>query len=226
MKKIALLLFFLPSIVVAQETNDFSTKRIEVWGEASRTIIPNEIFTIITLKEYKAPGKTVKLNDLERQLVRSLKRLDIPEKDLRVENIYGYNWDWKKKKSDEFLASKSFELKTSDVKQLNDLLASLDPEGLSRVNVKNYTHSDLKKIEQELQLEALQNAQRKAKNLVNGIGEALGSVLQVQEIQGNDYQYRSNVMMNARAESANYQSDVDFKNIEITAKVRAIFEIE
>ena len=226
MKHFLFFLLVLPFNLIGQEKN-FDTPHIEVWGEAEEVIIPNEIYTSITIKEYKDMGKTVSLNDLEKDLVKAVKSLDIPEENLRVENIYGYNWDWKKKKSEEFLASKSFELKTNDLKKLNNLLSKLDPEGLHRVHVKRYTHSDLEKIKEELQIKALKNAQQKARTLLNSIGEGLGEVLEVQEMQQHQsYPVHRMEMKTAASESMDYQSDVEFQKITVTSSIRAVFGIE
>ena len=224
MKIIFTLALLIPIALFAQEKR-FETKNIEVWGQAERTIVPNEIYTSITIKEYKAPGKKVNLNDLEKELVRAVKAAGIPDENLRVENVFGYNWDYKKKESDEFFASKAFELKTNDVKKLNDLLARLDAEGLNRVHIKRYTHTDLLQIQKELQLEALKNAKEKAKNLVNGIDEVLGGVLEVQEMQEPMYSPRME-MSYAKTASDSYESNVEFQNMKVTASIRAVFEID
>lgn len=227
MNKLLIILFLIPVGLLAQN-NSYETSRIEVWGEAEKIIVPNEIYTSITIKEYKEMGKTVPLNKLEKELVKAVASLDIPKENLRVENIYGYNWDWKKKKSDEFLASKSFELQTDDLKKINDLLAKLNPEGLHRVSVKRYTHSELDKMKEELKIEALKNAQQKAKALVSSIGEGLGKVLEVQEVQQHRGSYRTEQMdlKVAAREQEDYQSDVEFQKITITSSIRAVFGIE
>ncbi|MGK7389044.1 MAG: SIMPL domain-containing protein [Candidatus Cyclobacteriaceae bacterium M2_1C_046] len=226
MNRLFVILFLLiPAGLVAQN-NSYETRRIEVWGEAEKIIVPNEIYTSITIKEYKEMGKIISLNQIEKELVKAVSSLNIPKENLRVENIYGYNWDWKEKKSEEFLASKSFELKTDDLKKINDLLAKLDPEGLHRVSVKRYTHTDLDKMKEELKIEALKNAQQKAKSLLNSIGEGLGKVLEVQEVQQHGYRMEQMDIKAAGREQMEYQSDVEFQKITITSSIRAVFGIE
>lgn len=228
MKYTFILLFIFSLTSLAAQEKKFETPHIEVWGQAEKTIVPNEIYTSITLKEYKDMGKIISLNELEKQLVKAIVSVGIPKENLRVENIYGFNWDWKKEKSDEFLASKSFELKTDDLKKLNDLLAKLDPEGINRVYVKRYTHTELIKIQQELQIEALKNAQQKAKSLLNSIGEGLGDVLEVQEMQQHQpyHMERMEVKSMASDSMEQYQSDVEFQKIKITSNIRVVFGIE
>lgn len=226
MNRLLIFLLLLPVITYAQQKKN-EIRHIEVWGQAEKMIVPNEIYTSITIKEYKAPNKKVTLDDLEKQLVKAVAAEKIPKENLRVENIHGYNWDWKRQRSDEFLASKTFTLKTEDIKKLNDLLSRIDSEGLNQVHVKRYTHSDLENIERELQLEALKDAKAKAKNLLNGIDEVLGGVLEIQEIQHSPY-YPERMEMMSRARGAaddQYESDVEFKNIKVTASIRAVFEI-
>lgn len=107
------------------------------------------------------------------------------------------------------------------------MLARLDPEGLNRVNIKRYTHSNLEKLRRELQIEALKDAKEKAESLLNSIGEALGGVLEVQEMQQPRPYQETRVHMIARADesSNNYRSKVEFQQMQVTASIRAVFEI-
>ncbi len=208
---------------------DDKTKKIEVRGLAERSVIPDEIHLRITLKEYKQGNQKVEMDGLEQNLVSALKKLKIDEANLRVDNIYGYNWNWKKRKAEEYLATKSFRLKLNDVKMVNDLIDLLDPEGLNSMNVAKITHSEIKDIKHELKAEALRAAKDKADYLLKSIGETLGPALEIQEI---NYGYQPPVYARGRtfdtlaAESSGYQSDVEFRSIDIKAEFRVVFEIK
>jgi antitoxin component of MazEF toxin-antitoxin module len=88
--RLILFIFLVPALAAAQ-IKSFDTQKIEVWGNAEKIIVPNEIFTSITIKEYKAPGKKITLDKLEEQLVKAVAAEKIPKENLRVENIYGFN---------------------------------------------------------------------------------------------------------------------------------------
>ena len=100
----SLIVVFLPYFALSQSQT--TVKKIEVTGTADMEVTPDEIFVRITLKEYTDGRRKVNLDKLEERLVKALRSERIPEENLTVQNIYGYNWDWKKKKSGDFMASK------------------------------------------------------------------------------------------------------------------------
>lgn len=219
----ALAVFLIPLLALSQP--EPFVKKIEVTGEAEMEVTPNEISFRITLKEYLDGRKKVEMDKLESQLVKSVKAEGLLESALTVEGIYGYNWNWKKQRSEEFLATKSFNLKVTDLKKINDLLERLDERGINNVNIASYTHTDIKTYEKDLKLQALKNAKEKAGFLLSGIDEKLGPVLEVNEIeQHQPVLYRAQTM--EMANDSGYQSDLEFKTIKIKAVVRAVFEID
>ncbi len=216
--------------VSAQELFKMHKKKIEVRGTAEKEVVPDEIYLRITLKEYKSGGKKVEMNQLEAGLLRAVRQLKIDEKDLTVDNIFGYNWNWRKKRSDEFLASKSFRLKVNDLKFVNDLVDKMDSEGVNQINIAETTHSKIDEYKMELKAVALKAAKEKAGYLLGSIDEKLGGALEIQEIEYG-YQpqpmYRNVAFDAVSAESkVGYQSELEFKSITIRAEFRVVFEID
>lgn len=216
------------SLGAVGQIKEVKTRSIEVKGSSEMEITPNEIFVSITLKEYKQGGKVVTLDELESGLIKALKKLKINEDNLRVQNVYGHNWDWKKKKADDFLGSKNFILEVSDLKKMNDLVALLDPEGLNNMNVQSYSHSDIEGFRKQVKIGAMKAAKEKATYLLESVDEEVGRILEVQEIE---YGYQQPMMMRSNvayesADASGYQSDVDFKKIKVRAEMRVVFEIK
>ena len=215
----------------AQDKADFQ-KRIAVQGSAEMEVIPDEIYFTITLKEYEKDRKKINLTRLEQQLARAVKRQGIPEENFQVENIFGYNWNHKKKRSENFMASKSYRLKLENLNKMNDLLDELDEKGVQSVNVANYTHSKIKDFRKELKLKALIAAKEKAGYLLGGIGEELGEVLEVSEVQlGSPVPLRSartfsNMAMEFDAVEEQAAMDIGFKTIKLRFTINAVFAIK
>lgn len=229
MKNLALAAALLISgITYAQQQNQPLIKKIEVMGIAEMEVVPDEIYLRIALKEYKDNTKIVNMDKLEAQLVKAIDQLGLPKENLTVDNIYGYNWDWRKKKSDDFLATKSFKLKVSNVKMINNLIEKLDPEGVNSMGVAEITHSKIKEYKNELKLEALKSAKEKAAYLLKGIGEELGGALEIQEVDFGDHQpvYERTMAYSKAAQEESYQSDLEFKTIKLKSNIRAVFEID
>lgn len=230
MKKV---LAFIMVIAVAATTSQAQQstpliKKIEVTGKAEKEVIPDEIYVRIALKEYKDGSRKVEINKLEAELVKAVKKLGLSEKNLTVDNIYGYNWDWRKKKSDEFLATKSFKLKVADVKMINQLIEALDAEGVNSMSIAEVSHSKLDEYKMDLKVEALKNAKAKAETLLKSIDEKLGQALEINDVEyGNaPPAYRQEMMLSAKSADSGYMSDLEFKMITIQSEVRAVFEIK
>lgn len=219
--------FLVVSISSFGQKNEIKSRTIEVTGSSEIEITPNEIFVGITLKEYKKGGDKVSLDKLESELVRSIKKLKIPEDNLRVNNVSGYNWDWEKKRADDFLGSKSFVLEVNDLKQMNSLIDMLGPEGLNNMNVSSYSHSEIESYRMQVKIGAMKAAKEKATYLLESVGEEIGKVLVIQEVD-NGYQQNnvSNMAYRSVAMEADYSSNVDFKKIKVRAEMRVVFEIK
>ena len=228
MKYLIILLIIVSGSVSGQSISNDETRKIEVVGSSELEIVPDEIFVRIALKEYKKGGSKVGLNTLESQLVKAVKRIGIPSENLMVENVSGYNWNWRKRKAEDFLGTKSFILKVSDLKKMNDLVGMLDEEGLNNMNVQSYSHSEIESYRREVKKGAMNAAKEKATYLLESVGASLGKLLQVQEL-GQGYQRSAPMYSNmAIREVANesYTSEVEFMKIKIRAEIRVIFEIE
>jgi uncharacterized protein YggE len=217
------------------QTDQPMTKKIEVYGQAEEEITPDEIYFSITLKEYQGDGKEkLRIDQLERTLYKTVKELGIKEEDFRVENVYGYNYDWYRKKKpqrEEFLASKKYAIKLGDLNQVNELLASLDAKGIQSTNVDRYSHSRIEQYRKDLKIKALQNAKEKASYLLEGLDEQLGGILEVQEVDtGGDappvYYRQARGMAMASAEMADASPEIDFQKIKLSFRMRAVFKIQ
>ena len=217
------------------QTDQPMTKKIEVYGQAEEEITPDEIYFSITLKEYQNNNQEkVNIEQLERALYQTVKELGIEEEDFRIENVYGYNYDWYRKKKpqrEEFLASKKYSIKFGDLNQVNELLASLDAKGIQSTNVDRYDHSKIEQYRKELKIKALQNAKAKAGYLLQGLDERLGGILEVQEIDtGSDappvYYRQARSMAMASADQAESSPEIDFQKIKLSFRMRAVFEIQ
>lgn len=217
------------------QTEQPMTKKIEVYGQAEEEITPDEIYFSITLKEYQNDNKEkVTIEQLERSLYKTVKELGIQEEDFRIENVYGYNYDWYQKKKpqrEEFLASKEYSIKFDDLNQVNELLSSLDAKGIQSTNVDRYSHSKIEQYRKDLKIKALKDAKEKAGYLLQGIEEQLGGILEVQEIDtGGDappvYYREARGMAMASADMAEASPEIDFQKIKLSFRIRAVFEIQ
>ena len=241
MKKVMLVLagLLLTVSTWAQQTdNKPPVKKIEVNGSAEMEITPDEIYLSITLKEYyQSKNKTnkVDISTLEKQLQQAVANAGIPKENLTIENVFGFNPDWwrgKKKNDPDFLAEKRYRLKLNKLDKTNIILAAVDDEGISNVNISSYTHSKMEEYRKEVKMKAIQAAKAKATYLLGAIDESIAGILEVQDINTDNYSDAvrpiqvNTYMAQARMADAAAESDIDFKTIKIRAEVRTVFSIK
>ena len=147
-----------------------------------------------------------------------------------INNISSYNFYWNKKKNPDFLASKQYRIKVTDLNKFNQIMSAVDPKGIEYSNIESYDYSKIETLKSELKIKALKAAKTKASYLAESIGEKLGGALEIQEINNEYYpqpMYRANTMMksDAMAESAP-MPDIDFKKIKLNYQMRTVFELK
>ncbi|WP_089809874.1 SIMPL domain-containing protein [Chitinophaga sp. YR627] len=234
MKKV---MFLLAGILVAtfsqaqQTDNRPPVKKIEVTGSAEIEITPDEIYLDISLREFKNKTTKVDMNKLELQLQKAVKEAGIPSGDLTIANVFGTNYDqwWTKKKKDpDFMARKQYRLKLSNLDKVNSILSGVDDEGIESVNISSYTHSKMEDYRKQVKTKALQAAKAKATYMLEAIGDNIGGVLEVQEINTDNYaDVQPVAFSNARLMAADAVADpTAFKKIKVRAEVRAVFFIK
>lgn len=238
MKKVIFLLtgLFLATLSQAQQTDiKPPVKKIEVTGSAEIEITPDEIYLDIALREYKNKTTKIEIGTLEKQLQKAVQDAGLAATDLTITNVFGYNYEqwWiKKKKEVDFMARKQFRLKLSKLDKVNSILGAVDAEGIESVNISSYTHSKMEEYRKEVKMKALQAAKAKATYMLDAIGDKIDGVLEVQEINTDNYADVQPVMANAmigRLKAESYAADmpaIDFKTIKVRAEVRAVFFIK
>jgi uncharacterized protein YggE len=228
-KLLALALIALFSMSAMAQQADLR-KKISVSGTAELEVTPDIIYISISLKEYLKDNnskKRVEITELENQLYNAIQQAGIPKENLTVNSLSSYATVTEKKKNPEFLASKQYLLKVTDLNKYNKIIGAVDPKGIAYTNIESYEYSKIESLRKELKIKALQAAKYKATYLLEALGSKLGNALDIQEVNNEQFpqaMYRSNVMMmkSADAESA---PELDFKKIKLNYVINAVFEI-
>ncbi|MBB2151195.1 SIMPL domain-containing protein [Pedobacter gandavensis] len=208
-------------------------KKISVSGSAEAEVTPDIIYISISLKEYLKDNnskKKVEISTLESQLYNAVQTAGIAKENLTINNLSGYTITQKKKNPD-FLVSKQYRLKVSDLNKFNEIMGDIDPKGIAYTNIDSYDYSKIETLKKELKIKALQAAKAKATYLVEAIGDKLAGIIDIQELNNESYpqpMYR-NVMMMKSAESADMAGaaapEIDFKKIKLNYTMNTVFEI-
>jgi uncharacterized protein YggE len=204
MKKLMTLAFVALFSVSALAQQVDLRRKINVSGSAETEVTPDIIYISISLKEYLKDNnskKKVDITALENQLYAAVQKAGVDKENLTINNLSSFSWATEKKKNPDFLASKQYRLKVSDLDKFNDIIGAVDPKGIASTNIESYDYSKITSLKKELKIQALQAAKAKATYLVEALGDKLGSALDIQEINNEVYpqaMYRaSNMMMKA-----------------------------
>ncbi len=230
MKKIIVLILFIGSAIsLSAQTTDLRRK-IEVNGSAETEVTPDIIYVAISLREYLDNKKKIEIDVLERQLQSAVLKAGIPKENFMINNISAYNYTWDRKKNPDFLASKQYRIKVSDLSKWNQIINAVDAKGVQYSNVESYDYSKMEELKKELKIKALKAAKDKAIYLAESIGEKVGLALEINE-SGNEYypqpMYRANVIMKTDAAmDQEAMPDIDFKKIKLSYQIRAVFELK
>lgn len=228
-KVIALALFGLFSLSAMAQQVDLR-KKIHVSGTSETEVTPDIIYIGMSLKEYFKDNnskKKVEITDLENQLVAAVLKAGIAKEDLMINNVSSYNYATEKKKNPDFLASKQYRLKVSDLNKFNQIMSAVDTKGIAYTNIESYDYSKMDALKKDLKIKALLAAKEKANYMVTALGEKLGGVIEIQDGGDNAIQpvYR-NYMMKAEMADAAPAQEIDFKKIKLNFSVNVIFEIK
>lgn len=210
-------------------------KKITVSGSAETEVTPDIIYLSISLKEYFKDNnnkKRVEITELENQLYKAVLKAGIAKDDLMINNISSYSYSTEKKKNPDFLASKQYRLKVTDLNKWNEIIGSIDSKGVAYTNIDSYDYSKIEDLKKELKIKALLAAKAKATYMVEALGDKLGSVIDIQDLNNESYMqpvYR-NYMMKASADMAGAEAapaaEIDFKKIKLNFVVNTVFEIK
>ncbi len=222
---------FLLATLLAFTCNTFAQsvdlrRKIEVSGTAEQEVTPDIINVSISLQEYMNGKNKITIDALENQLENAVKDAGIPKDDFTINNLSAYNNYYQKKKDPDFLAAKQYGIRFHDLDKFNRVLSGVDPKGIQSTNIDSYDYSKITELKHDLKIQALLAAKDKATYLLNSIGEKLGGVIDITEVDnGNNQGFIANraVLFSAKAQVAD--SDIDFKKIKLSFQINAVFEI-
>lgn len=228
MKKLLIIVTLVASALSLSAQTTDTRRKIEVSGTAEQEVIPDIIKVTISLKEYFKDKKKVTISQLEAQLQKALDDAGVNKEDLSIDDLSASNWEERKRHLN-FLASKQYIIRFKELTKYNQILNKLDARGVESTAITDYDYSKITEVKKELKIKALLAARDKAEYLLNSVGEKLGGVLNISEVDepvsryDNVAQYSNSISFNNSVAS---DSNINFKTIKLRFQVSAIFEIK
>jgi uncharacterized protein YggE len=233
-------ILFIAFNTMAQQPNPNPYPRtIQVAGSAEIEIIPDEIYVVVTLKEYEKRGVgKIDLEKIKSDFLGYCKAINLPDSSVSINTYEGHiNTPWwrKKKNKDELYSSISYQVKFGNSKKMDELVAKLDEDATQNFAISKVWHSKMQEYRMKLKIEATKAARNKAGYMAEAVGEKIGEAVSIVESDEpmfpRSYELsQENVAFRyaARADAMNIpdQPAVDFKNIKLRYEVKATFALK
>jgi len=238
MKNATILLIFISSFTFlnAQTTSYIESPYIEVNGFSEKEIVPDEIYIAITIKERKVGKEEITIEKQETDLTNAITSLGIPIKNLTLSdaNADYIRVRWTKK---DVISRKEFILKVKNAETLGRVFKKLDDLKIEDAYIEKVSHSKIDSLRQEIKIQAIKDAKKKADYLLEAIGEKTGSAqivresnaranITAQEIQSRGSRQSMGSYYIDGTKSVVKTSVVQYKKIKIQTSVYVKFKIQ
>ncbi|MBO7342477.1 MAG: SIMPL domain-containing protein [Alistipes sp.] len=205
----------------AQTTEMIPT--VAVNGQSQIRVLPDEIYLSIRLDESDTKGRLT-IEEQRRKMFSALKRAGVDaEKQLFVQDMSSSYF-----RRSRSLAATLYELKLSSADAVRKVFDELDAAGITNVTVTRTSHSDMDGLRRQARQKAIQDAQQRARDLAEAIGQSIGACYEISDYTTSTQPvYRKNMLMATSAAmdvvAQEAEPEVQFEQIEITYSVSAKF---
>jgi len=225
MKTRLFVLFLLIGISFSFAQTSFQQNYIEVRGNAEMEVAPDIVLLKLIIRETMDGRTKLKIDQLEAQLLKILRKVQIPEENLKVEKMAGIQEKIRRKQTD-LMSSKSYLLKVTNLDKLDDLQYELDKIAGLSMGLAGFENSKLEEFKDELYIKAMKNAKHKATVLLGALNQQPGNILYVNEGYLNVPIYRTaSPQLLLKAEAGFSDNNVAMQEMDIKFEVRVRFEI-
>ena len=187
---VLVLLFFFASSTIGQQINNPTPRLITVTGSAEMSVEPDEVELSITVYANR--------NDFdkkEQELSDICVKHGIPKDQLNFKNSLGvndwYHWYWWWHYRNASALSQTYKLKITSKLDFLSFVKDLNKNWIQNITISSTTNKDLSTYRKEVKKEAMRMAKEKAAYMLEAVGESLGSIVSVEEINAdkNDKQF-------------------------------------
>ncbi len=224
--------FAFPGLVPAVRGEDLVSKErtVRVEGQGKALAVPDQ-----ARLEFEVQAEAVKLEDASAQakirmsdLLRSIKALGIPEKDIQtvrfnIQPKYKYDKEGNENKQVGFLVSNRLRVVLRDLDLAGKTLEAVTRAGVSQVDGPFFGFSDPSKLEILALKDAMEDARGKAEALAQAAGTSLGKVQTVSQTSLGSPSPRPMVSMLMKAGG---DVPVERGEDEVTAQVEVVYSLK
>ncbi len=243
--QISILLLLFQVSLTAQKKSDISDRQITVIGSAETIVNPDQVELELVLT---TTGNHSNIENIYKRFLEILSSHDIATDDVSL-NYDKYNWYswWSYRGS--LKNRRNVKLKLDEDTDFMALVKDLNEPWVRNLKILNTHNSNLTEIRKQVKIEAIKAAKAKAEYLLESIGEKLGAVVSIEEINDVDsartinvpnywpygyygyrqYEYNPLRHSNSNVSIGNPKSENsvdDVPEIKLRYEVKAVFQIK
>ena len=205
-------------------------KFIQVTGSAEMSVKPDEIELQITLSEYNEAGKKIRLDYIDSEFGKILKKNNIDPKSILYDGTSSWYWWYWWSYRNNYLQTKTITLKLNKETNFLKLVEDLNTKWTQKIEISNTTNKEIQRLRKEIKIEAMKAAKAKAAYLLGSVNEEIGSLLEIEEMpeEPNHWYGRQNLISNAiTSNSSGQDSGIEnVSDIKLRYEVKAKFQIK
>ncbi|HKJ48544.1 MAG TPA: SIMPL domain-containing protein [Christiangramia sp.] len=228
MKKVLFILTLIAAFpAIAQQNNERSI--VNVTGEGTVKIEPDEVLIKSRIEhEGTSAAEVKKQNDeVVNKVIKYLKSQNIDEKNIQTDYMnlnkrYDYN-----DKTYSYVANQAISISLDNIKDYEKIMKGLLENGLNRIDGIQFMSSEMEKYEREARKKAVLDAQNKARQLSEPLGQEIGKAISISEMDYRNTQplYRMDEAVEMSAAKGS-QETIAPGELEIKIKVNVGFELK
>ncbi len=205
---------------LSAQRNTSVEQYVEVDGVSQIEIEPNRFELNITIDEATTKGR-VSVASLEQQMISQLKEIGVEsERDLRINDIASETIARKESRS-----RANYTLSLDSPKRLLAAVERLSSLEITNVALSKVTHSEIEEYISQARREAILDAQRRARELAEPLGQSIGACFQIFDCT-NHYPHNSPQLMRAQFAGEGAQLEISrFEPITVRYLVTARFHL-
>lgn len=220
-----------------------NNKFIEVTGSAEMEVQPDEIVFTIKYSEYWKEefekGKVytdyvtkISIEEIENSVFAELKSVGITKEQMILSDATSSSIWVSEGKG--FRKSKTISIILKDFGKVNEIMYTVKTKGVNYMSISELKNKDITNFRKQVKIEAIKAAKEKANYLLQSVGENIGKLLTVVELDNsnnNNYYYpmrQQNSYSNSIMTSSVTTSDneVNVKKIKLKYEVKVKYEIK
>ena len=228
MKKLFFVLALIVALpVIAQQNSERSV--VNVTGEGIVKVEPDEVLIKSRIEhEGNSAAEVKRQNDeVVNKVIKYLKAQGIDDKNINTEYVnlnkrYDYN-----DKTYSYVANQAISIRLENLKDYEKIMKGLLENGLNRIDGIQFKSSEMEKYEKEARKLAVLDAQSRAKELAQPLGQDIGKAVSISEMDYNSFQpvYRMDEAVEMSA-AKDGQQTIAPGELEIKIKVNVGFELK